>query len=159
MDVFEFQRQFDQQRSEIELPADCSGDEPEILSTSPPLTWTVEWILHFSDHTHVRIWEYYDKFAGLAYSRRVSFALHYGPDPVKNAAGEIDPSQPVFIRIDTCGGEPHLHLAKREPHIPQSKVSGRVLDEITSMEFIKAVLRSRKTGKSIDSLLRLRVAK
>lgn len=155
MDLFSFQRKLDSERAKIKIPSDCTEREPFIEPTLPPLTWQVEWVFTFEDGSHIRIWEYYDKFAGLSIARRVQFSYHYGTGPVPTEDDEIDQNQSVYLRIDTCGGL-HAHKGKREPHIGPDHIKGRELASINAIEFIKGVLKARRIRKPVEDVLGLK---
>lgn len=159
-DYFAYKRWFEAGQASLSLPAECVSPDP-VLKYSNQYTWTLEWFLTFPDtHTHVRVWETFAKIQALQASRRISFAYHYGPTIRIDAAGMPDgePSDPVFVRIDDIGGTVHLHPEGRPAdHVPQDKISGLVLDQVDLFEFVKAVLRHRGSGKSIEKELRYRV--
>lgn len=151
LDYFSFRRSFETSLSRLKLPADCTIQEPTWEPIDPPLGWMVTVFFDFTGRMHIRLWENYDKFAGLQMSRRVSWSYHYGQTTVTDAAGRAmqgAANDPVDLRIDTCSGL-HMHYQKQQPHLGQSDISGLALADITAFDFVRAVLRHRKTGKPL----------
>ena len=131
MDYFSFRRSFEDQSSELKLPEDCTAQEPSWEIPAPPFSWIVEYFFNFTDNQHIRVWEFYEKVAGLQMSRRLSWAYHYGIITTKDANGNTmqgSPDDPFEIRIDTCSGL-HLHYQKRQPHYDQSRVAKEPLNK------------------------------
>src|SRR5712692_4491776 len=113
----------------------------------------MEWFLIFTNpKTYIRIKENFAKRAGLQISRRIHFAYHYGPLTKTDLRGIPDgePADPLFVRIDNVGRPPHLHH-QDDPtdHIPQSRITGLVLEKVDLFDFVKAAFRHRLSGKSI----------
>lgn len=154
MDYLSFRPDFDEKFGKLKLPPDCIVQEPFWEISRPPHFWQVEMFLRFSDETHIRIWEHYGKFGGLQLSRRQQWAYHYGPTTKKDSRGEVlrgEPTDPLFIRIDTCDGL-HLHFNARDPHYAQEHVKGVTLEVVDWRSFINSVLKSRRTGKPLDEV-------
>jgi hypothetical protein len=150
VDFFEFESLFKAKLSKLRLPADAEMQEPEVRATAPPLAWQIEFFVTFSDGTYIRIWEMYDKFAGLYASRKTQWAYHYGSPQRKNANGEMtwEPDDPVVIRIDTCSGL-HLHYKARDPHYPQSAIKGAKLADVDCWQFIKNIVKYRQAKQEV----------
>jgi hypothetical protein len=159
VDLFEFGRNFDAELKRLKLPQEAKLQEPEIESTLPPLMWQVEFFISFQDGLCIAIWESWDKFAGLQDSRRIQWSYHYGA-AARDSSGRLlqsEPDSPVTIRIDTCGGKEHLHYLAREPHYSPSSVLGLDLESVDCWQFIKGVLRHRKTGKPVDQVFGFKI--
>jgi hypothetical protein len=118
-------------------------------------------MLDFStDNKHVRVWERYDKIAGLQMSRRVQWAYHYGHTDVVDEEGRAmrgKPDDPLDIRIDTAGGILHMHYQKQEPHLKQSDIGGLDLRDVQAIDFIRAVLRHRTRGDEFTKILGFKI--
>lgn len=148
MDYFEFRRTFEANLKSLKLASDCTLQEPSWEEYAPPLFWSVEAMFQFTDGKHIRIREYYSKFAGLQMSRKTSWSYHYGSTQATDADGYAvrgNPDDPLEIRIDTCSGL-HLHYQKREPHFEQNRVVGLDLNDMNWLKFVKGVLRHRQSG-------------
>lgn len=159
MDYFEFRRWFEASLSKTKLPSDCTLQEPHWVEFAPPLFWSVEAVFRFTDQKHIRVWENYDKFAGLQMSRKTQWSYHYGVTEVIDEDGDAvqgNPDDPVDIRIDTCSGL-HLHYQTREPHYDQSQISGLDLSSIDAFKFVRGVLRHRKTGQPFTKVFGFRI--
>ena len=108
---------------------------------------------------HIRIWESYDKFAGLLISRRIQWAYHYGKTESFDTAGRAmrgAPGDSLVLRIDTCSGL-HMHYQTRNPHYAQDQIVGLNLDSVQALPFVRAVLKHRKTGKPFTKVLGFRI--
>ena len=154
MDYFEFRRTFEASLKGLKLATDCVLQEPHWEEYAPPLVWSVEVVFQFTDRKHIRIREYYSKFAGLQMSRKTSWSYNYGSTEATDADGHAlrgNPDDPLDIRIDTCSGL-HLHYEKREPHYDQEKVLGLDLLDIDWFKFVKGVFRHRKTGQPFTKI-------
>jgi len=120
--------------------------EPVWLVLHVPFSWTVNVVFEFDDNNYIQVWESYDRFAKLQICRRIQWSYHYGRVMAKDELGyatQGSPDDPLEIRIDTCGGEPHLHYRQREPHYSQDQVRG----------LIKTVLKHRSTKKTFQKLM------
>ncbi len=160
MDFLEFQRSFTAELSKLKLPDDCALREPDWLPIRAPLSWTVEVVLEFEDNTYIHIWESHDRFAKLQICRRIQWSYHYGPVTTRDGSGRPSqgtPDDPVEIRIDTCGGEPHLHYRQREPHYSAAQVVGVDIESIDAIAFIKAALKRRRTGKTFEKVMGFKI--
>jgi hypothetical protein len=112
-----------------------------------------------SDHKHIRVWESYDKIAGLQLSRRVQWAYHYGFTEKVDEDGRAmrgDPDDPLDIRIDTSGGI-HMHYQKREPHYKQNDIEGLDLRDVHPIEFIRGVIKHRTKGEALTKIFGFRI--
>jgi hypothetical protein len=159
VDYFSFRRSFEAALSKLRLPPDCRQQEPVWEITAPPVGWQVEVFFDFQDQKHIRIWESYDKFAGLQMSRRVQWAYHYGKTESFDGGGHAmrgQPDDPLDLRIDTCSGL-HLHYQKREPHYAQDEVIGLDLHSLQALSFVRAVIKHRKTGKPFTKVFGFRI--
>jgi hypothetical protein len=159
VDFFSYQKLFEAKLSGLKLPDDCVAHEPAWEVTMAPYFWTVEAFFQFVNRKHVRLWESHAKFAGLQESRKIQWAYHYGPTQSSDEAAELEqgaPDDPVDIRIDTCSGL-HLHYGTREPHYDQSRIVGLKLDEIQAWDFVRAVLKHRKSGEKLAAILRFKI--
>lgn len=155
MDVFQHQKNLEKSLNNIRLPSGCNLRQPEWESTNPPHFWTVEFFIDFSDGKHIRIWESYSKISGLQMSRKLQWAYHYGETANFSEGGQAgrgNPDDPVDLRIDTCGGL-HMHYKSREPHYKQSEIKGLNLSEYGALDFIKDVLKHRKTSKPLNMVI------
>ena len=113
-----------------------------------------------TDHKHIRIWERYDKIAGLQMSRRVQWAYHYGfTDNVDEEGRALrgKPDDPLDIRIDTSGGYLHMHYGKQEPHLKQSDVGGLDLRDVLAIDFIRGVIRHRTRGDEFTKIFGFKI--
>ena len=121
--------------------------------------WSFEWILTFADQKYLRIWEHHGKRSGLQDAARKAFAYHYGPITGQYPDGKLlwTRTDPVEIRIDTSPQPAHMHFGAPEPHIQQESVLDLELESITTFVFLKAILRHRHSGISIDQALRFRI--
>ena len=159
MDYFSFRRSFEAALSKLRLPSDCTPQEPSWEVTAPPLGWQIEMLFDFGDQMHIRIWESYDKVAGLLISRRIQWAYHYGKTESFDRAGKAmrgAPDDPLELRIDTCSGL-HMHYQRREPHYDQDEIVGLDLNSVQALPFVRAVLKHRKTGKPFTKVLGFRI--
>jgi hypothetical protein len=159
VDYFDFRRSFEQGLSKLKLPPDCSQQEPNWEVVAPPLGWQVEVIFDFEDHKHIRIWESYDKYAGLMMSRKIQWSYNYGVAQVVDEKGRAmrgSPEDPLELRIDTCSGL-HMHYQAREPHYAQDKIIGINLQDVEAFSFVRAILKHRKTGKPLTKVLGFRI--
>lgn len=157
MDYFQFRRDFEEALRKVKskLPPDCTVQEPLWEVIVPPHSWQIETFFRFADGSHIRVWELYDKVAGLQLSRRLQWAYHYGPVTRTNAHGDAihgNPDDPLTIRIDTCDGL-HLHFETREPHYEQARVLNLQLEEVDWITFVSSVAKHRKTGKPLNNIL------
>lgn len=155
MDYFGFRRSLEAHLSKLKLPEDCTAQEPSWEITAPPFFWTVEYFFNFADSQHIRIWESYEKIAGLQMSRRLQWAYHYGTITTRDGDGNTmqgSPDDPLEIRIDTCSGL-HLHYQKREPHHDQGRVAKLDLESVDAADFTQAVFKRRKTGQPFTKIL------
>jgi hypothetical protein len=153
---------FDGEYSKIALPADCREILPPTtrLSNLFSTVWTLEWTLGFTDHKYLRVQEHFEKIRGLVgLSQRKAFAFHYGALVAVAADGtpERAASDPVDLRIDTSYGAAHMHFGNPEPHIAQANVEGLDMEKLELFAFVRAVLDHRKTGKTLDKLLKFRI--
>ena len=156
MDFLEFHRTFEENLSNLRLPKDCILREPDWLPLHVPLSWQVDVVLEFQDGNHIHIWESHDRYAKLTLCRRVSWGYHYGPITATDERGyaaQGAAGDPLEIRIDTCGGHPHLHYLQREPHYSQDQISGLKIDSIYPIDFIKAVFKKRRTNKTFAQIM------
>jgi len=154
LDFFEFRKSFESELARLKLPGDCKQLEPTWEVILPPLSWSVTLILQFSNDKYVRVWENHDRFAGLQDSRRIQWAYHYGDVVATNTQGDPvvkSPDDPLEIRIDTCSGL-HMHYRARNPHYEQKNVVGLDLKSINSFNFIKRILKHRKTATPLDKV-------
>jgi len=159
VDYFEFKRWFEKHRAALKFPKDCSELEPATFSVSTLYSWTFEWYLTFFDDKYIRIWEHHNKRKLLYTSRRLQFALHYGPRvaPVSEGIPPYQHNDPVDIRIDNSQRVAHLHYGVPGPHYFQERVEGIILEEFDMFVFVKAVFKHRKSGKPIDKILGFRI--
>jgi len=155
VDYFAFRKTLEDQLSKLKLPHDCTAQEPSWEITAPPYFWTLELFFNFTDKQHIRIWESYEKIAGLQMSRRLQWAYHYGIITATDDNGNTmqgSPDDPFEVRIDTCSGL-HLHYQQREPHYDQSQVANLGLKSVDAFKFIHAVFKRRKTGQPFTKTL------
>jgi hypothetical protein len=155
VDYFGFRRSLEGQLSKLKLPDDCTFQELSWEITAPPFFWTVEFFINFTDKQHIRIWESYEKIAGLQMSRRLQWAYHYGIITAADRNGNTmrgSPDDPFEIRIDTCSGL-HLHYQKREPHYDQGRVAKLDLKTVDASTFVNAVFKRRKSGQPFTKTL------
>jgi hypothetical protein len=155
VDYFSFRREFEDRLSKLKIPNDCSIQEPSWEITVPPFFWTVEIFLNFTDKQHIRIWESYEKLAGLLMSHRLQWSYHYGIITASDKSGgtmQGSPDDPLEIRIDTCSGL-HLHYQKREPHYDQSSIHKLDLKCVDAFAFVDAVFKHRKTNQPFTKIL------
>jgi hypothetical protein len=159
VDYFSFRKAFETALGKLRLPDGCHQQEPSWEPTVAPYFWTVEVVFDFADGKHIRIWESYDKIAGLYMSRKVQWAYHYGDTASFDEAGGAvrgSPDDPLDLRIDTCGGV-HLHYGKREPHYRQEDIDGLTISDVDALSFVRAVLTQRQTGKSLAEVLKFKI--
>jgi len=159
VDYSAFATWFDTKRSRLKIPADCSdlfGPRAERITM---FRWRFEWALSFQDQKYIRIWEQYDKAAGLAQSQRVALSYHYGALANTDADGKpvYHSHNPVDIRIDVTGSEGHLHWGAPSPHISQDRIKNLKLNSLGMFDFLRAVFKHRATGQGIDILLRFEI--
>jgi hypothetical protein len=160
VDFFEYQRWFERALSKLKLPSDCQQREPEWEAIQPPYSWQVRAFFDFSDGKHIRLWESHDKFAGLYMSRRVQWSYHYGDTMSLDENGDATqgaPDDPLDLRIDTAGGQVHMHYQKRQPHYRQADIEGLDLAKVDGLLFVRAVLRHRQTGKPLSDTLGFKI--
>lgn len=161
-DYFAYKRWFDAGHNALVLPPDCSDLGGPTLSYSNFYTWTLEWYLVFSDapKSYIRIHEHYEKRRGLDSARRKRWAFNFGP-VVKELSGKPSwtSSDPVFVRIDNANNlPPHLHPPDDpSKHIQQNNIGGLLLDQLDMFTFIKAALRCRSHGKTMERELGYKV--
>jgi hypothetical protein len=157
VDYFGFRKSFEKALAALKLPADCVLREPDWTVIRPPLSWTVELFLDFPGK-HLRIWESYDRFAQLQVCRRVQWAYHYGESVSfdEGAATRGAPDDPLDLRIDNAGGL-HMHYESRNPHYRQDQIDGLDLSTVSAIDFIKRVLKHRKTGRSLNDTFGFRI--
>lgn len=113
-----------------------------------------------SDRKYIRIWESYDKIAGLQMSRRVQWSYHYGFSDIVDEEGRAlrgRPDDPLDIRIDTSGGAIHMHYQKQEPHYQQTDIAGLDLRDVYAIEFIRGVIRHRTRGDAFTKIFNFRI--
>lgn len=158
MDYFAFRKSLEKSLAKLKLPSGSHIQEPDWEVIHPPLSWNVEVVVDFPEK-HIRIWESYDKFARLQVSRRVQWAYHYGETASFDEAGAAvrgKPDDPLDLRIDTAGGL-HMHYGKRNPHYKQEEIEGLDLGSVGALDFIQAVLKHRRTGRPLNSVLGFRI--
>jgi hypothetical protein len=160
-DYFAYKRWFEVGHGSLALPVDCVEPDGPVLKYSNQYTWELEWYLIFTNpHSYVRIQENFAKRAGLYMSRRINFAYHYWPITKADLRGfpDKDPADPVFVRIDNAGRPAHLHH-QDDPrdHIPQSRISGLVLEDVDLFDFAKSALRHRQSGRPMAKELGYRI--
>lgn len=161
-DYLAYRRWFDAGYGAIVLPPDCTELEGPTFTYSNQYTWTLEWYLVFSNDpkSYVRIGEHFAKRAGLLLSRRISFAYHFGPTvrTATNGTPLRNPTDPVFVRIDDINQPVHLHPERdASEHLPQSRITGIVLDAVDLFDFVRASLTARETGTRIADELGYRI--
>lgn len=159
VDYVQFRAWFDKQRSTVQLPDDCTEIQPPDVKLAGWLVWTFTWYLRFEADRYARLWERYDRWAGMVgESRKISFAYHYGPIMRIDAGGlpQHDSRDPVEVRIDNIGAPAHLHFGSPNPHHPQSAIEGLVLETLDMFTFLRAILRHRSSGCSLDKALGFR---
>jgi hypothetical protein len=135
--------------------------EPIWLPLRVPLSWTVEVVFEFGDEMYIHVWESHDRFAKLQICRRVQWSYHYGPIVQRDDLGRATQGAadaPLEIRIDTCGGEPHLHYRQREPHHAQERIRGLKIDSVEALAFVKAVLKHRHGKQSFEKIMGFKLA-
>jgi len=161
VDYLEYRRLADQSRASLKLPPDCTELLPLDFEFTNRFFWTVEWVLRFDDRRHMGLREHYTKIAGLDDSRRKLFSFHYGVIVAEDSDGMpiSDRADPVDIRIDnTITGIPHLHYGAPQPHHQQASLSGKLkLAKVEMFQFVRAILRHRKSGASIEEVLHFKV--
>lgn len=154
-DYFVYKRWFEAGHDALTFPLDCT-ELDLVLRYSNLYTWDVEWVLIFANpQSYIRITENFAKRAGLDFSRRINFAYHYGPTIKKNLQGnpEPNPADAVFVRIDNAGRPVHLHHESNPTdHIPQSRVTGLLLDSVDLFDFVRAAFRHRRSGNIANEL-------
>lgn len=156
MDFLEFQRSLTADLTKLKLPDDCVMREPIWLPLRVPLSWTVEVVFEFNDNTYIDIWENHDRVAKLQICRRIQWHYHYGAVTQRDDSGRATqgaPDDPVELRIDNCGGRPHLHYRQREPHYEQGQVRGLKFDTVCAIDFVRAVLKHRRSKQSFEKIL------
>jgi hypothetical protein len=113
-----------------------------------------------SDNKHIRIWESYEKVAGLLMSRRAQWSYHYGATENVDEEGKAlrgNPDDPLDLRIDTSGGILHMHYGTREPHLRQSDIGGLDLRDVGAIEFIRGVIRHRTRGDDFTKIFGFKI--
>lgn len=159
MDYFQFRKSFESSLGKLKLPDDCTLREPAWEIITPPHFWTVELYLDFPDPKHIRIWESYDKIAGLQLSRKVQWSYHFGDTALLDEGGGAvkgKPDDPLDLRIDTVGGL-HMHCGQREPHYAQKDIKGLDLATLSALDFVRAVFKHREKGKPLHEILGFRI--
>jgi hypothetical protein len=161
VDYLEYRRLTEASRAHLSLPPDCKDFLPLHYEFTNRYFWTVEWVLKFDDRKHMRLREHYTKIAGLDDSRRKLFSFHYGETVAEEHDGTpiSRHDDPVDIRIDNAiTGIPHLHYGLPGPHHQQASIKGKLdLGAVGMFEFVKAILRHRKSRASIEDVLHFRV--
>ncbi len=174
MDYLQFAGWLKSEQESLILPAECR--ELTAAGSINPLLlqWVFRWAIHFSsDNKYLRIWELHDRVPKMiGMSHRTRFVFHYGPlvrfEPSGNpevdylGTPRYENSDPVDVRIDTCsrgprGAEAHIHYGAPTPHHKQDRVKGLDLATIDMFTFLRAVLRHRETGESLDRVLGFRI--
>lgn len=161
-DYLAYRRWFDAGYGAIVRPPDCTELDGPTFTYSNQYTWTLEWYLVFSNDpkSYIRIGEHFAKRAGLSLSRRISFSYHFGPTVGTAADGTPlrNPADPVFVRIDDIYQVVHLHPARdATQHLPQSHVTGIVLDAVDLFDFVRASFKVREAGTLMADELGYRI--
>ncbi len=158
MDYFEFKRWCEEERAALKLPKDCT-EQPPLFARVHFWSWDFEWSLIFSDNNYIRITERYREGSAPHESNRIAFTFHYGPLASRRPDGtpKWEPHDPVVIRIDNAHGPVHVHFGAQEPRLSQSQVDGLNLVNLEMFQFVKAVLKHRKTGKPLDKIMKFRI--
>lgn len=159
MDVLEYQRQFDSKKEALKIPPDCTEINDPVFNATFSHTWWFEWYLVFDDKKYVRLWELFERRKGLYGGWRTQFAFHYGPIVSIKPDGtpERNSNDPVDIRFDTDRGSPHMHYKAQDPHLYQDNVDGIDLGKIDMFDFLKGIIKHRKTGKEIDKVFGFKI--
>lgn len=164
MDYLQYKQSVETAIENLKLPTDCSRVGEPLFRPATLYAWIFEWVLEFESAKYIRVWEQYGRCAGLQESRRARFAFHYGLIPKKDGNGKIlrDDGDPVDIRIDDYetgqgGVQAHLHYGAPQPHYRQESVVGLQLADLEMFAFIKAVLKHRKSGKTLAKILKFRI--
>jgi hypothetical protein len=139
---------------------------PTQFPNSPP--WNMDWVIYFPDKKHVYLYERWFPIGPLVAGRtkkgyRKHFSFHYGTTgPINPKTGfplRDKDNHPAIIRIDSDAYGPHIHFHGELPHIPQSQVDGMLISDADPFEFVKHVLKHRKTGEDFDLLMNFTVSK
>jgi hypothetical protein len=157
VDYLTFRKSFEKALAKLRLPDDCKQREPSWEQVSWHF-WQVLVFFDFPDK-HIRIWESYDKIAKLDMSRRTQWSYHYGDTATLDENGDATrgaPDDPLDLRIDTTRGI-HMHYLTREPHYKQEAIKGIDLATVGALDFVRAVLTHRRTGKPLSEVLGFRI--
>lgn len=158
MDYLTFRKSFEKTLGKLRLPDDCQQREP----CWEPVSWHVWQVLvffDFSNDEHIRIWESYDKIAKLDMSRKTQWSYHYGDTATFDENGDAvrgAPNDPLDLRIDTNRGI-HMHYQTHQPHYKQEDIEGIDLAAVGALDFVRAVLTHRRTGKSLSEVLGFKI--
>ena len=159
MDYITFNQLFQSERLKLKLSQDISEHcHHEIVNSQ---VWAIEWELQFPDGTYVRINEHYTRRAGMiGESRRAAFSFHYGQIVNKDSDGRViwGSNDPVGIRIDDSMQPAHLHYGTDpKTHYLQVNVEGINLADMDMFTFLRAVLRHRRKGISLETTFKFKI--
>jgi hypothetical protein len=162
----EYEKWLLEQASCIPLEEGCTSigpfATPTLVNQAP---WEMDWTVLFTDSHYLRVKEHWYRrgvhLGGVGYRR--TFSFHYGPtNPDRDEDGIPLPSgeYPAIIRIDEDDDwrGPHMHFCG-ENHIPQTRVKGLPITRLDPFEFIRAVIKQRRTNAGFDNILGFKVTK
>jgi hypothetical protein len=155
VDVLAYQKDFDRRRARIILPPNSEEIGPTIENVGF-YSWILNWVIFLDGKKHyLRVWERWERRAGLSISRRISLSYHYGPTPRLNKSGMPDyiATDPVEIRVDNSCQPIHLHYKTQQPHYSQDRITGLELESLDPFRFTEAILKHRADGTSLDRVL------
>jgi hypothetical protein len=162
----EYEKWLAEEVANASLEEGCVSIGPFATPTPPDRApWEMDWTVLFADGQYFRLKEHWYRRAthlgGNGY--RKTFSFHYGPtNPDKDADGVPIASDlyPAIIRIDEDDDwrGPHIHFDGEE-HIPQSRVMGLPITRLDPFDFIRAVMKHRRTHARFDQIMGFTVTK
>ena len=161
MQYDEYEALLNRSCSQLKLEPHCIEIGPFCTpTTTTPNTapWQMEWCVLFPDRMYLVVrenwWDVKGERRRIGY--RKDFAFHYGPaNPKRNHDGipvRDNKKFPAVLRIDSDHKGPHLHF-NGEDHILQARVLNLSISQVDVFDFVRAVLKHRRSGKGFDRIL------
>jgi hypothetical protein len=124
----------------------------------------VDWAVIYGDGKYFRVKEAWNRVGHppIGGGVRSHFSYHYGDaHPRRDADGfplTQEPDTPdADLRIDMDSTlVPHIHINSPD-HIPQNRVQGYSISDASMVDFLRAVIRHRKTQEPLHDLLKITV--
>ncbi len=124
----------------------------------------MDWAIIYPDGKYFRVKEAYyrERRSTTGAGVRTNFSFHYGvantncdPEGFPIIRHPDTPRPDLRIDLDARSG-PHIHLPT-EDHIPQSRVDGYSISNADAFQFLRSVIKHRKSQIPLRDLLGIKV--